>query len=306
MGLTEMLEKIDQQWLKSFHCVYENNSFKRAAEFLCLPTSNVSRHIALLEERLGTRLFDRTTRRIAPTDAGEHLYLRTQPLLDKLNDALEEVTQHSHKVMGQLNVLMPDSPALAQAVVSFCTQHPSISLCCDTSISPKEDLLDGFDVILSFHRGKLEDNNWVAQEVKRWPSAVVASPKLLQTSPRPFQVTDLKHVPCINSFTALNGTPWVFKSAKGELITQKVQSSFKINSGYLAKSGALAGLGIAILPTESCRDEIEAGSLEILQLEYEPEDLVLYAFYASRKHLAKKIPMFIEHLRHQANIDKST
>lgn len=300
-----MLDKIDQQWLKSFHCVYENNSFKRAAEFLCLPTSNVSRHIALLEERLDIRLFDRTTRRIAPTDAGEHLYLRTQPLLDKLNDALEEVTQHSHEVMGQLKVLMPDSPALAQAVVSFCTQHSSISLCCDTTINPKEDLLDGFDVILSFHRGKLEDNNWVAKEIKRWPSTVVASPKLLQTSPRPFQITDLKHVPCINSFTALNGTPWVFKNTKGELITQKVQSSFKVNSGHLAKSGALAGLGFAILPTESCRNEIDTGSLEIVKMEYEPEDLVLYVFYASRKHLAKKISMFIEHLQHQANLDRN-
>ena len=152
-----MLDKIDQQWLKSFHCVYENKSFKRASEFLRLPTSNVSRHIALLEERLDTRLFDRTTRRIAATDAGELLYLRTQPLLNKLNDALEEVTQHSDEVMGQLRVLMPDSPILAQAVVGFCSQYPSVSLCCDTSISPKEDLLDGFDIILSFHRGKLVD-----------------------------------------------------------------------------------------------------------------------------------------------------
>ncbi len=95
-----MIEHIEQQWLKSFHCVYENNSFKRAAEFLNLPTSNVSRHIALLEEKLNTRLFERTTRRMAPTDAGEQLYASTQPLLGELNDALEEVTRHSHKVMG--------------------------------------------------------------------------------------------------------------------------------------------------------------------------------------------------------------
>ena len=300
-----MLDKIDQQWLKSFHCVYENKSFKRAAEFLSLPTSNVSRHIALLEERLDIRLFDSTTRRIAPTDAGEHLYLRTQPLLDKLNDALEEVTLHSHEVMGQLRVLMPDAPALAQAVVSFCTQHPSISLCCDTSLSPKEDLFDRFDIILSFHRGRLEDTNWVAKKVKCWPSAVVASPTLLQTTRRPFHITDLKHVPCISSFTALNGTPWIFKNTKGELTTQKVKSSFKVNSGHLAKLGALAGLGFAILPTESCRNEIEVGSLEIIKMEYDPEDLVLYVFYSSRKHLAKKIPIFIEHLQRYANLDKS-
>ncbi|EHU4914567.1 LysR family transcriptional regulator [Vibrio vulnificus] len=297
-----MLDKIDQQWLKSFLCVYESNSFKRAAEFLCLPTSNVSRHIALLEERLNTRLFDRTTRRIAPTDAGELLYLRAQPLLDKLNDVLEGVTQHSHEVMGQLKILMPDSPALAQAVVDFCRFHPSISLYCDTSISPKEDLLDGFDIVLSFHRGQLADSSWIAQEIKRWPSVVVAAPKLLQRVPRPFQITDLKHVPCISSFTVLNGTPWVFSNGKGERITQKVHSSFKVNSGLLAKTGAVSGLGFSILPVEFCQSELDLGVLEVVEMEYEPDDLVLYAFYSSRKHLAKKIPMFLDHLKRQANI----
>ena len=300
-----MLDKIDQQWLKSFHCVYENSSFKRASEFLNLPTSNVSRHIALLEEKLNTRLFDRSTRRVAPTDAGEHLYLRTQPLIEKLNDVLEEVTQHSQEVIGQLKVLMPDSADLARAVVSFCTRYPSISLCCDTSINPKEDLLDGFDIILSFHRGKIEDSNWVAKEIKRLPSVIVASPKLIQEFPKPFHITDLKHVPCINSFTVLNATPWIFRKASGELIIQNVRSSFRVNSGYLAKSGALAGLGFAILPLESCRNEINEGTLDIVQMEYEPEDLVLYAFYASRKHLAKKIPMFIEYLQQQAHSNES-
>ncbi|CAH6867209.1 LysR family transcriptional regulator [Vibrio chagasii] len=295
-----MLDKIDQQWLKSFHCVYENNSFKRAAEFLCLPTSNVSRHIALLEQQLDVRLFVRSTRRIAPTEAGEHLYQRTQPLLDKLNQAIEEVTQHSQEVQGQLNILMPDSAELAQAVIAFCNQYPSISLCCDTSISPKEDLIDGFDVIVSFHRGKLEDNSWIAKEIQRWPSAVVASPKLLQSCSKPFQITDLKHVPCISSFTALNGTPWIFTDDHGEWVTQRVKSGFKVNSGQLAKAGALAGLGFAILPAELCCEEVEAGELEIVELEYQPADLVLYAFYASRKHIAKKVPTFIKHLQQRA------
>ncbi|MBY7698781.1 LysR family transcriptional regulator [Vibrio harveyi] len=297
-----MLERIDQQWLKSFHCVYENNSFKRAAEFLSLPTSNVSRHIALLEEQLDVRLFDRTTRRICATDAGEHLYIRTQPLLDKLNDALEEVTQHSHQVTGQLNVLMPDSPELARAVVSFCSQHPAISLSCETNLSPKEDLLDGFDVILSFHRGKLEDSNWIAKEIKRWSSVVVASPILLQACQKPFKINDLKHLPCISSFTALKGMPWVFKNSEGEQITQRVQSAFKVNSRQLAKAGALAGFGFAILPEAFCYEDVQSGVLEVVELEYKPEDLALYAFYASRKHVAKKIPMFIEHLKRLSSI----
>ncbi|MBH9738386.1 LysR family transcriptional regulator [Vibrio navarrensis] len=300
-----MLNHIDQLWLRSFHCVYENQSFKRAAEFLNLPTSNVSRHIALLEEKLATRLFDRTTRRIAATDAGEQLYARTHALLARLDEALEEVTQHSHEVMGQLKILMPDSPALAQAVVAFCRKHPSIGLCCDTSLSPKEDLLDGFDVVLSFQRGSLADSNWIATEIKRWPSVVVASPERLQAHPLPYHITDLQHLPCISSLTALNGTPWIFKTAQGGLVTQRVHSSFRVNSGNLAKSAALAGLGFAILPIDFCQEEIKAGHLETVALEYQPDDLVLYAFYASRKHVARKIPMFIDHLRRQANEEMS-
>ncbi|KJY91452.1 LysR family transcriptional regulator [Vibrio neptunius] len=303
MGLI-VLDKIDQQWLNSFHCVYENNSFKRAAELLGLPSSNISRHIALLEECLDTRLFHRTTRRVSPTDAGEHLYVRTQPLLNKLNDALEEVTQYSQQVQGQLKVLMPDSPALSEAVVSFCHQHPSISLCCDTSISPKDDLLDGFDIVISFQRGKLTDCNWVAKEIIRWKSVVVASPAWLERYPAPFHTTDLSRVPCITTYTALNGSPWVFENATGELITQKVHSTFKVNSGHLAKTGALAGLGASLLPIEFCQQELNAGTLVQIDMEYPPADLVLYAFYASRKHLAKKIPIFIKHLQSQSTVHK--
>ncbi|HHF2919904.1 LysR family transcriptional regulator [Vibrio sp. VGrn 2] len=292
-----MFDNVDQTWLKSFHCVYENNSFKRAAECLNIPTSNVNRHIALLEEKLNIRLFNRTTRRMTPTEAGEELYSSTRPLLEQLNNALETVTRHSHTVTGELRILMPDTPVQAKAVVTFCTQYPSISLSCDTTLNPKDDVIDSFDVILSFHRGTLSDSNWVAREIKRWPSAILAAPQLLNKYASPYKITDLNHVPCITTLTAVNGAPWVFKNPDGGHITQTVQSSFKVNSGHLAKSGALSGLGYAILPIESCKDEIESGKLEVIPLEYEPEDLVLYAFYSSRKHLAKKISMFVEHLK---------
>jgi len=298
-----MFDNVDQIWLKSFHCVYENNSFKRAAECLNIPTSNVSRHIALLEEKLNIRLFNRTTRRTTPTEAGEELYSSTRPLLEQLNNALETVTRHSHTVTGELRILMPDTPVLAKAVVTFCTQYPSISLSCDTTLNPKDEVIDSFDVILSFHRGTLSDSNWVAREIKRWPSVILAAPQLLNKCGRPYKITDLNHVPCITTLTAVNGAPWVFKNPDGGHITQTLQSSFKVNSGHLAKSGALSGLGYAILPIESCKDEIESGKLEVIPLEYEPEDLVLYAFYSSRKHLAKKISMFVEHLKQHAKIN---
>ncbi|GLT19857.1 LysR family transcriptional regulator [Vibrio zhanjiangensis] len=292
-----MLEKVDQQWLRSFHCVYENSSFKKASEFLGLPTSNVSRHIALLEDTLNTRLFNRTTRKTSPTPAGSQLYNRTHPLFEKLNDALNDVTHHSHETFGQLRVLMPDSPQLASAVVAFCLAHPGISLCCDTSLNPNRDLLDGFDVFLSFHRGSLLDSSWIAREIARWPSVVVAAPNLLRSYPQPLHISDLPNLPCISSLSVLGGSPWIFKSEQGETVTQKVSSPFRVNSGQLAKQGALAGLGVAILPLEFCQNEIDSGQLTMLTLDHMPEDLTLNAFYSSQKHLTKKVVAFIEHLQ---------
>ena len=291
-----MIDKVEQQWLKSFHCVYENNSFKKASEFLGLPTSNVSRLIGLLVNTLHTRLFIRTTRNTSPTPAGDLLYEQTQPCSCS-NDALTKVTEHSHDTFGQLRVLMPDSPQLAEAVVSFCAENPSISLCCDTNLTPNHDLLSGFDVFLSFHRGSLPDSSWIAKEINRWTSTVVAAPKLLQTYLKPKKLSDLNHFPCISTFSVLNGKPWVFKYQKGQTVTQRVQSNFRVNSGQLAKQGAISGLGAAILPLEFCQTEIDAGLLTELRLEHEPEDLVLYAFYSSRKHLDKKVGAFIEHLQ---------
>ncbi|KXI20968.1 LysR family transcriptional regulator [Photobacterium sanguinicancri] len=296
-----MIDQIDQQWLRSFHCVYENNSFKQAAEYLGMPTSNVSRHVALLEEQLNVRLLNRTTRRVTPTEFGEQLYGSTINLVGALNDAFKEISYHSQAVSGQLKVLMPDIPMLADAAVSFCLQYPEISFLCETSLSPKEDLLDGYDLVVTFNRGKLADSGWVAKEIMRYPSVVVAAPSVIERYGRPHKLAELSQLPCITSLTALNGVPWVFKDSAGQHVHQHVKSSFKVNSGTMARSAALAGIGFSILPQWSCVAEINAGLLKKVELEAQPEDLVLYAFHAGRKHLATKISLFVECLQKALN-----
>ncbi|PWI33825.1 LysR family transcriptional regulator [Vibrio albus] len=292
-----MINNIDQLWLRSFHCVYECNSFKKAADHLNLPTSNVSRHVALLEEKLSTRLLERTTRRITPTQAGEQLYKSTSILLTALNEALEVVSQNAQTIEGHLKILVPDIPVISDAIVSFCTRHPSVSLSCETSLGQKEELLDGFDLILRFSRGKLGDSGWVAQELFRLPSVVVASGGFLKKHGRPYRLDELSQIPCISTQTALNAEPWVFKSSQYPIFHQSVKSAYKVDSGHMARSAAIAGLGLAILPLDSCRKALETGQLEIVELEAEPEDLVLQAFYAGRKHLPRRVWCFIEHLK---------
>ena len=197
---------------------------------------------------------------------------------------------------------MPDSPALAKALVSFCQANPAISLSCDTSLNAKQEWLEQFDVVLSFQRGKLADSHWVANEIARWPSVVVATPELISTTCPPTCLAELNRIPCITSLTALNGSPWVFHHPRGHYISQRVQSTFKVNSGHLAKSAAMASIGYAILPKSMCEEEITQNVLNVVELEYPPADLVLYAFHAAKMHLPKKVALLVEHLKQTAQL----
>lgn len=288
-----MIERVELQWLLSFQVVYEHLSFKSAAEQLQLPTSNVSRHVALLEKQLGLRLLERTTRRMIATAAGRQLYQSVRPLTLAINDALEEVSLYGDSLSGHLKIIMPDLPFLAGIIADFCLLHPQIQLSCDTQLNPVEGLLEGFDLVLCFGRGPLEDSGWVAREILRWPSSVVAAPRFLEHHPIPGSLDELSKSPCITTLSVLQGMPWRFKHDQ----TVQVRSSYKVNSGHMAKAAALKGLGVAILPTHACQAEIDNGDLVKVDLDCEPEDLVLYAFYSGRKYPLEKVKVFLEHLQ---------
>jgi DNA-binding transcriptional LysR family regulator len=288
-----MIDKIELQWLLSFQTVYEQLSFKLAAEQLQLPTSNVSRHVALLEKQLNLRLLERTTRKMTPTSAGKQLYRSMTPLTHRMNEGLEALTLYGNSLSGHLKIILPDLPFMAEIIADFCLKHPRIQLSCDTQLNPEQGLLDGFDLVLHFGRGPLADSGWVAKEILRWPSCVVASPQLIKTHALPRSPDDLKNVPCITSFSALQGMPWRFKHNQ----TIQVQSSYKVNSGNMAKVAALKGLGFAILPTHACQSEIDKGALIKINLNCEPEDLVLYALYSGKKYPLEKVKVFLKHLQ---------
>jgi len=288
-----MIEKVELQWLLSFQAVYEKLSFKLAAEQLQLPTSNVSRHVALLEQQLNLRLLERTTRKMVSTAAGKQLYQSITPLTQAVNDTLEEVSLYGESLSGHLKIILPDLPFMAEIIADFCVKHPRIQLSCDTQLNAKEGLLDGFDLVFSFGRGELEDSGWVAKEILRWPSSVVVAPQLLNKYALPRSLSELSRSPCITTLSVLQGMPWRFKKEQ----SIQVQSSYKVNSGNIAKAGALKGLGFAILPTHACQTEIDNGSLIEVDLNDEPEDLVLYAFYSGRKYPLEKVKVFLEHLR---------
>ncbi|KZN70339.1 LysR family transcriptional regulator [Pseudoalteromonas luteoviolacea] len=292
-----MLEDIEIKWLVSFKAIFENGSIKLAAEKLHIPTSNVSRHLAQLEARLNVRLMERTTRRIHPTIAGTVLFESLTPNLMAIEEALEVAKLGSETVTGHLRVMTPDLPFMADIIAEFAVSHPQLQLSCDTQLNPKEGIMDGFDVVLTFNRGQLEDSGWVAKEIIRWPSCVVAAPQLLNGNTKINTLAALAKQPCITTHSVMQGLPWRFKSNT----TLNVHSRFRVNSGHMAKSAALRGIGFALLPLHACQAELESGKLIKVSINDEPEDLVLNAFYSGRKHLPVKVKRFIEHMQQAIN-----
>ncbi|CAH0537753.1 LysR family transcriptional regulator [Vibrio marisflavi] len=293
-----MSGKIDHNWLQSFYCVYQCNSFVGASDQLGIPSSNISRHISLLEKQLGTRLFERSTRKIFVTEAGIQLYERTRHLTTALGEAFDDIKSNNSTVSGHLKLLTPDIPVLAETLTSFAVRYPSVSISCDTSLDSRLTLQDGFDVILSFNRGQLADKNWIATKVASWKSAVVASPELIEKVGLPNSINELSKRPCITTTTALNGTPWKFHSEKNDApITLSVNSNFKVNSGSIAKQAAIAGLGFAILAEQVCEREIRDSKLQVIHLDKKPLELDLYAYYSTRTLQPPKIAALLEHLK---------
>ncbi|EKE70631.1 LysR family transcriptional regulator [Gallaecimonas xiamenensis] len=290
-----MIERIDQRWLLSFLQIYECGSFKKAAQQLGLPSSNVSRHLALLEAQLAVRLLDRTTRRMQPTEAGVRLYEAAKPLTGALDRALEQVCSGAGSLAGQLRICMPDLPLLADALAGFCRQHPGISLSVETSLSGEADLLDGFDLVLAFGRGTLPDSDWVAKGILRQPSLVVASPAFIARHGTPASVQALADHPCITTLSALGSRPWRFEGEAGPQ-TLAVSSPYRVNSGNLALALALQGLGLAILPAFNCQAHLKAGRLVSLALDKPPADLVLYAFYSKAVQPPAKVQALLQAL----------
>ena len=288
----KVIENIEFQWLVSFQHVYQQGSFKKAAEALELPSSNVSRHVALLERQLNVRLLERTTRKISATAAGKQLYQGIIPLTVAMNDTLDEVSKQGNSLEGHLKMIMPDIPFLADLVAEFCQLHPKIKLSCDTQLNPSDGMLEGFDLVLRFSRGPLEDSGWVAKELVRWPSCIVVAPKVLAHAPLPTSLEELKRSTCITSLSVLQGLPWRFKSEQ----TLQVKSSYRVNSGHMAKAAALKGLGFAILPKHACEDEINQGSLIEVKLAEHPEDLVLHALYSGRKYPLARVKACLTHI----------
>ncbi|AUX93541.1 LysR family transcriptional regulator [Mixta gaviniae] len=291
---------LDFNSLKVFIAVVERESFVGASKVLEMPTSNVSRSISQLEEKLNLQLIERSTRHMKLTQAGHLLYTRAKPLLEALEQTETELTLRQMQLKGPLRICIPNEigPALlGSAIADFACQYPDLEISCVTNLSGFESLRDDLDLAIIITRGQMDDSDYIARHLVTIPCTIVAAPSIIQRYGIPSHIQQFTALPCITTVSALKGAPWQFVNKKGEFETVKVKGHYRVNSGEMAGRAALSGVGFAILSKHACQPYINDGQLIEVEFEQSAAPLQLFALYSDRRYLPAKTRALIDFIQ---------
>ncbi|MEP7455962.1 LysR family transcriptional regulator [Phyllobacterium sp. SB3] len=282
--------------LKAFLAVYEERGFRRAALRLAMSPSALSRTVRSLEERLGVRLLNRTTRSVAPTEAGSALQSRIAPMIGEMEAALRDVGSFQANPRGTVRVNLPQAAATAiilPKLLDFTNSFPEvrIDLVLDNNIT--DIVARGFDAGIRI--GTQVSPDMVA--VRLTPDfrmAVVASPRYLERVPKPHVPTDLIHHRCVTYKWDSTGTlfPWSFDGLSGKA-TVEVESVLTANDTNLLVSAATRDVGIAYVAEVVAQPYLVDGTLVRLLEGWCGLMPGFHLYYSSRRHMPAAMRAFI-------------
>jgi len=276
--------------------VAEQGGFSAAARRLGLSNSAVSKHVAALEERLAVRLINRTTRKLALTEAGTAYYERCTRLLAELGEAEAAVSELHAEPRGTLRVNAPMSFGqlyLGEAIADFLELHPHLRV--ELTLNDRfVDLMDeGYD--LAVRIGALADSSLVARRIAAAPRQLVAAPGYLERHGSPAHPAELAHHRCLGYGHEGQGEEWTLERG-GERQRVRVAGPFRANNGDVLKAAAVRGCGIALLPTFIACEELADGRLVAVLADWSLPEAALSAVYPPSRRVSAKVRAFIDFL----------
>jgi DNA-binding transcriptional LysR family regulator len=255
----------DFEGLAIFAKVVEMRSFAGAATELSLSKATISKAVSRLEERLGARLFNRTSRRLALTDAGQKLSERAARLLLDGEAAENEALAQSVAPRGLVRLAVPMSfgiKAVAPILPDFLAQYPEVAIDLHLSDAMVDLIGDGFDAGLRI--ASLPDSSLIARRLCGMPRYTVASPAYLKQHGRPTHPMHLAQHRCFGyAYLSTQGV-WQYTNVSGEQVSVRPAGPLRVNNGEAVMPALLAGLGIADLPDFIVGDAIASGEVEVI------------------------------------------
>jgi DNA-binding transcriptional LysR family regulator len=255
----------DFEALAIFAKVVELRSFAAASAELALSKATVSKAISRLEDRLGARLFNRTSRRLALTDAGQRLSERAARLLADGEAAENEALSQSVAPRGLVRLAVPMTfgvKAVAPILPEFLEQYPDVSVDLHLSDAMVDLIGEGFDAGLRIAR--LPDSSLIARRLCDMPRYTVAAPSYLKRYGRPTHPMHLAEHRCLTYTYLSTPNAWHYTNAAGEQASVRLAGQLRVNNGEALMPALVAGLGIADLPDFIVGEAIASGQVEII------------------------------------------
>lgn len=277
--------------------VVERGSFTLAADDLALSRAVVSKYVSRLEERLGARLLNRTTRRLSLTEAGAALFEASRGALERIEEAESAIARFQSEPRGRLRVSAPMSFGilhLGPLLAEFSRENPAVSL--EISFDDRFVNLveEGVDVAVRI--GALTDSSLVARKLSTTRLVVCASPHYLAERGEPEMPEDLAAHNCLLYSYLSTANVWRFTAPDGRAIPVAVSGNLRANNGIVEAEAAVAGMGILMSPTFYVGPLIRQGKLKRILERYKIAEMGIYAVYPQREHVPPKVRAFVDFL----------
>jgi len=287
-----------------FRRVVESGSFSAVASETNLTQPTVSKHVAALEQKLGSKLLKRSSRQLRLTESGKEYYQRCVQILDAISEAEAHVRHEQTQITGTLRLSTPIAYGRLQVIPhmrKFLAQHPGLKL--DLILDDRTIDLVKEGVDLAVRMGPLSESSLIATKIGDCPRIAVASPDYLADHGEPKTLSDLEAHDCLVFALHPAGNVWTFNGKEG---IEKIQVSgrFSANNPDAIREAVLSGLGIAIIPLWMVADYIDRGYLKAVLKDYKPMPMAVHAVYPERKLVPQKVKRLIEHLRSHFGVYK--
>ncbi|KQT13522.1 LysR family transcriptional regulator [Ramlibacter sp. Leaf400] len=279
--------------------VVDRGGFAAAGRALNIPKSRLSRRIAELEDRLGVRLLQRTTRRLSLTEAGEIYHRHCVALREEAQAADEALARVRSEPSGTVRVTCPVT--LAQFTVGpllprFLAEHPLVRVDMQVSNRVVDPVQEGIDVALRV-RSMLDDSgSLVVKKLGPTHGLLVASPQLLQRVGSPKELGDLARVPTVAMSAADGAARWRLVGPRGEAFELDHRPAFTADDLLTLKFAVLQGTGMCVLPDYMCADELRHGELVPVLPGWEPPTAQVLAVFPSRRGMVPAVRRFLDFL----------
>ena len=283
--------------MKVFARVAKHGSFAAAAKELGISRAMATKHVMHLENTLGVRLLNRTTRKINLTEAGTAYLERCLQILEDIEETELAVTQLHTEPQGLLRISTPPffgTFHLAPTIAAYLRQYPKVRVDLIVRGGLVDVVAEGLD--LAIRLGEQPDSSLIARRLASSPRVVCGSPEYFERHGKPRHPHDLRQHNCLINWGFEPHDHWKFSDIDGNTITVKVSGNLQTNTADPLRLAAIHGLGLVVLPTYIVGQDLSKKRLEAVLQDYDLPPMDIYAVYPHRRHLSAKVRTFLDFL----------